>query len=108
MLFLDFAPFTLEFSGAVSQVVPLNNADGFNVYAICDATTVDGELGIETAAAKDQAGTWPEDDTLAFTGGADGEFHTAVETAANFVRIRVKSGSNVVVKLQRFRKGGGN
>lgn len=108
MLLQDFEPFTLTLSGGLSQVVPINNADGFNVYAICDATTTTGELGIETAAKKDQAGTWPEDAVLPFTGGADGEFHLAQEVAANFVRIRLKSGTNVTVKLQRWRKGGGN
>lgn len=108
MLKLDALPFTLVFSGGLSQVIPINNADGFSLYAICDATTTTGELGIETAAAKDQAGTWPEDDVLAFTGGASGEFHSTREVAADFVRIRLKSGSNVTVKIQRWRNGGGN
>lgn len=108
MLLLDFAPFTLTITGGLSDVIPVNNADGFNLYAIATASTTSGVLGVETAASKDQAGTWPEDNTLSFTGGADGEFHVAIESAANFVRIRLKSGSNVVVKLQRWRKGGGN
>lgn len=108
MLFMDHEPFTLTFSSGLSQVFPVNNADGFNVYAICDAATTTGELGIETANSKTQAGTWPEDAILAFTGGADGEFHTPVETAANFARVRIKSGTNVTVKIQRWRRGGGN
>lgn len=108
MLHLDFEPFPLTFSAGLSQVIAVNNADGFNLYAIADATTTTGELGVETAASKDQSGTWPEDDALAFTGGADAEFHSAHEVAANFVRIRLKSGTNVTVKLQRWRKGGGN
>ena len=107
MLLQDYQPFTLTITAGLSQVVPVNNADGINVYAICDATTTDGELGIETAARKDQAGTWPEDDAFSFTGSADGEYHISKELTANFVRIRVKSGLNVVVKLQRWRKGGG-
>ncbi len=108
MLQLDYRPFTLTISGGLSQVFPVNNADGLNVYAVCDATTTTGALGIETAAEKDQAGTWQEDSNFAFTGGADGEYHTAVELSANFARIRLKSGSNVTVKVQRWRKGGGN
>lgn len=108
MLLQDFEPFTLTISGGLSPVIPVNNADGFNLYAICTASTTTGELGVETAASKGQPGTWPEDAVLAFTGGADAEFHSAHEIAANFVRIRLKSGTNVTVKLQRWRKGGGN
>lgn len=108
MLLIDFEPFTLTITGGLSSVFPINNADGLNVYAICDATTTTGELGIETAAQKDQPGTWQEDSNFAFTGAADGEYHTSVDLSANFARVRVKSGSNVVVKVQRWRKGGGN
>lgn len=108
MLKLDALPLTLIFSAGLSQVISVNNADGISLYAVCNATTTTGELGIETAASKDQPGTWPEDAVLAFTGGADGEFHTSHEVAADFVRIRLKSGSNVTVKVQRWRNGGGN
>jgi len=106
MLHIDYAPFTLNFSGGLSDVIALNNADGFNLYAIATASTATGVLGVETAAVNNQPGTWPEDTTLSFTGGADGEFHKTVEAPANFVRIRLKSGSSVTVKLQRWRKGG--
>lgn len=108
MLFIDFQPFELTFTAGVSQVFPLNNADGFNLYAICDVTTTTGELGVETAADKDQAGTWPEDTSLAFTGGADAEFHDSIQVSANFARITIKSGADLIVKVQRWRKGGGN
>lgn len=103
MLLQDFEPFTLAISGGLSDVIPVNNADGINVYAICDATTTTGELGIETAASKTQAGTWQEDSNFAFTGGADGEYHASVDLSANFARIRLKSGTNVTVKVQRWR-----
>lgn len=108
MLKLDYQPFTLTLTAGLSQVIPINNADGINLYAVCDATTTTGELGIETAASKDQPGTWPEDAVLAFTGGANAEFHLAQQVTADFVRIRLKSGTNVVIKLQRWREGGGN